>query len=74
MEWISVKDRLPKKEEFVAVSCMKHNEGNFRLRKGIAIGIWMGVYFVDMPDNCGCNGVDPKDVTHWMPLPEPPKD
>lgn len=60
MEWISVKDELPKKE---CIAIGYQNE--------MIIG-WIGnngIYgFV-----CESDGEQLTDVTHWMPLPEPPK-
>lgn len=72
MEWISVKDKLPTRKtelyhrsDWVLVTDLKW--------------VWLG-YF-DRRGNCfECNtGYDGdaeinKDVSHWMPLPEPPKE
>ena len=69
-KWISVKDRLPNTAERVLV-CKT----------------WLGMvykpeygYYQDFPNQKGCwyvlteFGYYPqKEVTHWMPLPEPPK-
>lgn len=60
-EWISVKDRLPEEEK--EVLCYLGNA----LGKGLIVafrrhGDW---YF----DGWKC-----PTVTHWMPLPEPPKE
>ena len=59
-EWISVKDRLPEKEEIVL--CCLGLVQNVYTYKGD--NIWedsYGYYQKDEP------------ITHWMPLPEPPK-
>ena len=69
-EWISVKDRLPEKP--------KPNE---RLKICIVSGIEDGqiyVYYSEIypyGDLGGCFSVpgwSDMNVTHWMPLPEPP--
>ena len=65
MEWISVKDGLPEKSKNVLVfavsPCAKTAEIAIdRLEEGENKPVWMfthGWY----------------TVTHWMPLPEPPK-
>lgn len=61
MNWISVKERLPQDEESVLVwGC------GF-----IEIG------WYDASDKCWCTDdfdYDDDQVTHWMPLPEPPKE
>lgn len=57
-EWIPVTERLPDHTDTVIV-CDEH-------------GVWfayrnkMGVWFDP------CNGCLPENITHWMPLPEPP--
>lgn len=70
-EWISVNDRLPP-ESWEAIliygsaactTCSKlpkAREGRY-CQSGSYIGFEFGEY------DCPC------DVTHWMPLPEPPK-
>ena len=64
-EWISVKDRLPK--EFVSVLVYMPSEAPFpTVHEG---------YYVEK-DECFmvhiCGSVY-TSVTHWMPLPQPPK-
>lgn len=60
MNWISVKDRLPEKKCSVLVATLN----------GIGIGVdtkqegWI----------VGDEGFTCDNVTHWMPLPDPPKD
>lgn len=64
--WISVEERLPEDEKDVAV-IVKLQKGNwmyltaFRLPYG---GWWI---------NKGA-GLDYAEITHWMPLPEPPEE
>lgn len=65
-KWISVKERLPEKWE--------DNEGVL-----INYMVYMPEYGVDvgnylpMAKTWTCMGI-PCKVTHWMPLPEPPKE
>ena len=68
--WISVKDRLPK----------KHQQVLFLYGELIMLGHlvnrmdlgWDIKYYCFVDDNNLSYEV--KDVTHWMTLPEPPKD
>jgi hypothetical protein len=72
MEWISVKDRLPKLNEDVVciVPLMKKHGKEKRIlylncyqKNGLRWGNYDGHYEHNV-----------NEVTHWMPLPEPPKD
>ncbi len=71
-EWISVKDRLPEKDQAVlffekdgrsAISAVYTDDKNKYNR-------W--------EENCNCGGIEREsnfhqsEITHWMPLPEPP--
>ena len=66
MEWISVKDRLPETDEAVITS-----SSNTKL----ALAFYMGVGRVlkegwwELVDG---TVEELEEVTHWMPLPEPP--
>jgi hypothetical protein len=63
MEWISVKDRLP--EKGVYVWCYSKS-----------LGMVSDCYDCDVSDEHWFKGDREEyltDVTHWMPLPEPPK-
>lgn len=68
-EWISVKERLPKTDEYVIVAiCDDSGDTEYRYT---TFGIYFdmrfdGVWVVDNERNSG--------VTHWMPLPEPPRE
>jgi len=68
MEWISVKDRAPEDGKIVLVtdgriigisSCYSEDESH---RYIINFGYYIG------------NEAHIENVTHWMPLPEPPKE
>lgn len=61
MEWISVNDKIPQEGTRVNVY---HTDGVVRI--GMVInGRFGSVLNKDL---------ERADVTHWMPLPEPPKD
>ena len=54
-EWISVKDRLPEREQLV----LAYNVGMCESKEDMRI----------------CHGWSASKIaTHWMPLPEPPKE
>lgn len=66
MEWISVKDRLPE-------DARKSNGDNWQFSNAVLTSDSKGNIDID----CYWNGLkawesDNKDITHWMPLPEPP--
>ena len=61
-DWISVEDRLPKRQEnvlvaskhgFVCIASLTNNHSNNKFYDGDSLAI--------------------NSITHWMPLPEPPK-
>ena len=58
-EWISVQDRLPEDQEEVLV-CTRSKNGIRNIDKGYMA--------LDRFIHRGC-----AEVTHWMPLPKPPK-
>jgi hypothetical protein len=62
MEWISVKDRLPENEENVIAYSTASNIENCRVEIAFFNEIWCGAptYFLE-------------HITHWQPLPSPPK-
>lgn len=66
-EWISVKDRLPERGVFVLLSYAKKCRNPTQFAKNtMAVGRYdYGMFLVE-----GCE----VSVTHWMPLPEPPKE
>lgn len=63
MNWISVKDKLPPYGQQVIV-CRPYGKDCLKVEQGCRdLGDWWRVY-----------GTRTKRVTHWMPLPEPPKE
>lgn len=68
MNWISVKEKLPEERQRVIIfgcaQCYTCNpkpiarEGRYSFEEGFVFGEY----------DCSC------DVTHWMPMPEDPKD
>lgn len=66
-EWISVKDRLPSKNDYVLLydsSLDLVHEG--KLRDGDFYYSERSGYSKDVGDGC--------EITHWMPLPEAPNE
>ena len=62
-EWISVRDRLPEKGEEVLVFDTRENWNGFAWLRPDET--WAALGF-DFPLDLG-------EVTHWMPIPQPPK-
>jgi len=58
VEWISVDDRMPEPDEDVLV-CTNKTE--------VCLGYYTGAYWIKYAR------YNTAIVTHWMPLPEPPK-
>lgn len=85
MEWISVKDKLPENNNYVLVADFNFTPTEGLEADNYFIGYWDGEnWFADANETfvrvcAGWNGgiissdVNQQDVTHWMPLPEPPK-
>lgn len=66
MEWISVLNP-PKEKEVVLVFCPKGNLGEpFQCVAFRIANRWYDSNFQNLFDT-------PQEVSHWMPLPEPPK-
>jgi hypothetical protein len=66
VEWISVKDRLPEHDERV-LACYSFNTSMQFIQV-------LDYYATDpVPHFQHELGTDGMKVTHWMPLPEPPK-
>ena len=69
-EWISVSDRLPEMGIYVLVSCTMKVTDKIRYEKAIVMAFVCEDGFVDVElDKAITAG-----VTHWLPLPEPPKE
>jgi len=66
MKWISVKERLPEMDEWVLIDgpevCKRIDPPSSNWKEGYA---WKRIHE---------SFYSPDDVTHWMPLPEPPKE
>lgn len=60
--WIPVAERLP--ENYQRVLCFNYN-GEYKVLR------WN---YIDWMWNSGIEWLEEKYVTHWMPLPEPPKE
>ena len=66
MEWISVEDRLPKTGKTILVYATRFEHDKTRMAFRTVHG------FYDAYE-CGC-GCLIDGVTHWQPLPPPPKE
>lgn len=64
-KWISVEDRLPDAGDRILIAVRLHNHEPVQLDEVLEDGD--GIY-LDSSYEFG------SDVTHWMPLPEPPKE
>jgi hypothetical protein len=64
MEWISCKERLPDKQDRYLIF------GQFT--KDCPNQVYEALY-LKKPRRFMADGIYSKNVTHWMPLPEPPK-
>ncbi len=76
MEWISVEDRLPEEEDVFFV--MIHDGSDFVATPGVSWWSPDGV-FIETGEECGPyweieDDYESYKVTHWMLIPEPPKD
>lgn len=85
--WISVKDKLPEDDQEV-ILCTRETEtyGKHREKKKIYKNIYIGYFdgYEWLTSYChGCEYIfkmnekypnETIEVTHWMPLPEPPKE
>lgn len=65
MNWISVKERLPEIEENVLF--VAHTDGYNYVYSGCRLNTCWLVDYAEIV-------VDKSEVTHWRPLPEPPKE
>lgn len=68
MEWISVKDRLPRSVgSYLVVYTDEDNQS-------AVVTICAYAYFDDTKMSWKIPWWDERSITHWMPLPEPPKE
>ena len=69
MEWISVEDRLPQ-----SVSSVLMTYNDFVIGGEFANGKFyhLSGACAHIPGYCYCE--EQEGITHWMPLPEPPKE
>lgn len=68
MEWISVNDRLPEMKGLYLVAANQYKDTT--IAEYSALGkSWIGLQNVGTYDDWDYDC----EVTHWMPLPEPPK-
>lgn len=70
-DWISVKDRLPPMYHMVLITGKNSAGGSFGVIKGSHDGDKGQWYRDDIGQYVDSRG---DTVTHWMPLPEPPKE
>jgi hypothetical protein len=70
MDWISVKDRLPEREQhdYVLVCCTMNVTSTINYENAVTMAYVCEEGFMDVE----LNEVITRGVTHWMPLPEPP--
>lgn len=71
-EWISVEERLPECEIGAETEALLFVTSAGKVEAGYfgRGSVWRDVYFRHYRNSVGW---DVSDVTHWMPLPEPPK-
>lgn len=67
--WISVKDELPKGGEYVLI----YENGTIQVASLLHISTGVNPFVTTNCECCGCVK-EFFDVTHWQPLPEPPKE
>lgn len=65
--WISVEDRLPSERMHCLIYCPQSFPKNIRV---------LSATFYDDNSTFYCDALESshEDVTHWMPLPQPPKE
>ena len=70
-EWISVEDRLPDACGFPCLLCGKNSFGQIRVFEGFTGYMERGKF--EWHSNQKDIDIDVWTITHWMPLPQPPK-
>lgn len=72
-QWISAKERLPEPNTLVVI--LHEDEMNLNYRKPpVYFGKHDGKYWLETLDHSDVAWQGPCCITHWMPLPEPPKE
>ena len=66
-QWISVKDRLPE-EDVTVLAFINYSIDDAKLLRVVS-GAYRGRLWL-----CGQDIYSERFITHWMPLPEPPKE
>ncbi len=80
MEWISLKDKLPKLNESVLLfdDWVSHRDTNTKhkeVRVGFLEEYTIRKSKIGIVVDCEWKGTEfAFNITHWMPLPEPPKE
>ena len=70
-EWISVEDRLPDSCGFPCLLCGENSFGQIRVFEGFTGYMERGQF--EWHSNQKDIDIDVWTITHWMPLPQPPK-
>ena len=70
-EWISVKDRLPDYCGFPCLLCGENSFGQIRVFEGFTGYMERGKF--EWHSNQKDIDIDVWTITHWMPMPQPPK-
>ena len=70
-EWISVKDRLPDSCGFPCLLCGENSFGQIRVFEGFTGYMERGKF--EWHSNQKDIDIDVWTITHWMPIPQPPK-
>jgi len=73
-EWISVKDRLPENNDDVLVTDGEDCAVLFFHKNDNKWKYGYGLLEAYNYDGGACIEAETQGMTHWMPLPEPPKD
>ena len=69
-EWISVKTRLPEKNQVCLIYIPGFYHAEIKKVVDIDFGTWDGTEF----QWCLTGIYENETITHWMPLPEPPEE
>lgn len=71
MNWISVEDQLPENEQNVlCYGLYSWDQEDCEVDAGIYVATYLSVGYWEVINQMSCI----RKVSHWMPLPQPPKD